>query len=310
MSRFNPKFSEVRDKELYVARFADMEMASPDLVLMDEDGHEYHVTSNWVKGAISEDIKIIGVQLGMAMSGMGITNMTWSRDILAKTPIHAVPYQPSSTRSKEQVKLQWLQGVDIIVNDGWICDIQFLKNIPEDVKKVSLRLSQYGTKLSNQMLRSFRMRYFGYVNLELILDDKIEYIDSGAFAFSKNVNMSLYEGHDITINVSEMTSRSKVRKVWRSLAMSNNQLCPFSNTFSEIIPIVVDENEERRVSLAKKEQRVYVALRAFFETLAIPIAPIVSVSYFLYMMSCNFEIWCLSMIVRSYCWIRKQVTKE
>lgn len=310
MSRFNPKFSEIRDKELYVARFADMSMVSPDLVLMDKDGQEYHVTPDWVKRALFEDIEIISVRYDMSMLGMGITNMVGNSRILTKATISAVPYQPGSTRSKEQVKLQWLQGVDIIVNDGWICDIQFLKNIPEDVKKVSLRLSQYGTKLSAQMLRSFRMRYFGYVNLELILDDKIEYIESGAFAFSKKGNMSLYEGRNITINVSEMTNTSKVRKIWCSLAMSNNQLCPFSNTFSEIIPIVVDENEERRVSLAKKEQMVYVALRALFETLMMPLIPIVSVSYFLYKLSCNFKIWCLSMIVKSSYWVRKQVTKE
>lgn len=310
MSRFNPKFSEIRDKELYVARFADMSMVSPDLILMDKDGQEYHVTPDWVKRALFEDIEIISVRHDMSMLGMCITNMVGNSRILTKTPISAVPYQPGSTRSKEQVKLQWLQGVDVIVNDGWICDIQFLKNIPEDVKKVSLRLSQYGTKLSAQMLRSFRMRYFGYANLELILDDKIEYIESGAFAFSKKGNMSLYEGRNITINVSEMTSISKVRKVWRRLVMSNNQLCPFSNTFSEIIPIVVDENEDRRVYLAKKEQRVYVALRALFETLMMPLVPFVSLSYFLYNLSYGAMAKCLFMLSSSLCWIRKKVTKE
>lgn len=159
---------------------------------------------------------------------------------------NVIPYQPTDTLTKAQLKASMLLHVDVTVYNDAITRIAWDSDMIGH--GVRVRLSDFGRKTASGIV-GYKDRTT--VNeVTFVLDDKIK-IAKDAFATSMIagfVSKASYAG--VTLDVSEVTNRHQVWLAYKSFFM-------WETHFDSVAAgLVIDDDDRKRRMFAKLERRI------------------------------------------------------
>lgn len=166
-----------------------------------------------------------------------------------ETTVIALPYQDTSTMTLLQTKTSVLHKVDVKVYNGYITSIIW----HEITEPVYLRLSDFGDRCESCIL--YGNKAPGWVNMFLILDDKIKSISEHTFTIEGWSTAVGKDGRGVSIDVRECTNEVLVDMVYRSLMYRSGWKLRFVPL--ELFDSIIDNpvRKERMLQRLKMESR-------------------------------------------------------